>query len=369
MDSGEDEGWGERRSTTGRGAMSPPNVAKLVPRVSSFLVPSRVLLGAGAAHSIARPGHVPGAGRVESAVAVGAPDEYRGGPGLRPKSGSAPTGTTVVREPSRLDGPWDVNGSVGQGGGMRTLESLGSEGTDGVRPRRMDVIRSQPGVLHTLWEWTRAVVLALVFFLAIRAWAIEAFRIPTSSMEKTLLVGDFLLVNKFLYGAEIPGTRLRLPPLAEPDRGDVIVFHPPHEPEKNYVKRLVGVPGDTLEMVEKILYLNGRRHEEPYAQHIDRGGDAVHPGMNWQSHHLIAGPGDYHPSRDTWGPIVVPPGSFFVLGDNRDNSEDSRYWGFVNREEIRGKPWIVYYSFDPSNERGVPWLSAIRWGRIGATIE
>jgi signal peptidase I len=231
------------------------------------------------------------------------------------------------------------------------------------------MIHRPPGALHTLWEWARAVVLALVLFLAFRAVGIEAFRIPTSSMEKTLLVGDFLLVNKLVYGAEIPGTNMHLPALAEPHRGDVIVFRPPHEPDKNYVKRLVGVPGDTLEMVEKVLYLNGRPKDEPYARYIDRSGDAVHPGMNWQSHHLIAGPGDYHPSRDTWGPIVVPPGSFFVLGDNRDNSEDSRYWGFVDREEIRGKPWIVYYSFDPSSGSEAPWLSAIRWGRIGATIE
>jgi len=246
---------------------------------------------------------------------------------------------------------------------------VASEEIGGVAPHARGVVRSQPGVLRTLWEWTRSIGLALVLFLLLRALAVEAFKIPTSSMEKTLLVGDFLLVNKFVYGAEIPGTGLHLPPLAEPHRGDVIVFHPPHEPEKNYVKRLVGLPGDTLEMVEKVLFLNGRPHDEPYAQYIDRHGDAVHPAMNWQSHHLIAGPGDYHPSRDTWGPIVVPRGAFFVLGDNRDNSEDSRYWGFVDRAAIRGKPWVVYYSFDPSSERTAPWLSAIRWDRIGATIE
>ena len=266
-------------------------------------------------------------------------------------------------------GPRGVNGSVGQGARVREPELSHSEQSEAERPHAMRVVRSQPGVLRTVWKWSRSVVFAFVLFLLIRAFAIEAFKIPTSSMERTLLVGDFLLVNKFAYGAEIPGTGVHLPALAEPDRGDVIVFNPPHEPDKNYVKRLVGMPGDTLAMVEKVLYLNGKPNHEPYAQYIDRGGDAVHPGMNWQSHHLIAGPPDYHPSRDTWGPIVVPGGSFFVLGDNRDNSEDSRYWGFVDREAIRGKPWVVYYSFDPSGDGSIPWLSAVRWDRIGETIE
>lgn len=229
-------------------------------------------------------------------------------------------------------------------------------------------VRSQPGVLRTVWEWTRAVVVAFTLFVVIRLFVVEAFKIPTSSMEETLLVGDFLLVNKALYGAEVPGTRMHLPALREPRRGDVIVFNPPHEPDKNYVKRLVGVPGDTLEMVDKVLYLDGRPLLEPYARYLDHEGDVVYPGMKWQSNYLIAGPPNYRASRDNWGPLVVPPDSFFVLGDNRDNSEDSRYWGLVDREAIRGSPWLVYYSFDPTAEGAAPWLSAIRWSRIGETI-
>ena len=227
---------------------------------------------------------------------------------------------------------------------------------------------SGPSVFGTAWDWTKSLALAFTLFLVIRAFVVEAFKIPTSSMEGTLLVGDFLLVNKGVYGAEIPGTGIHLPALEEPERGDVIVFNPPHEPEKNYVKRIVGMPGDTLEMRDKSLFVNGLRHREPYARYIDREGDSVHPDMRWQSGHLIASPPTYHPTRDNWGPLVVPDSSFFVLGDNRDNSEDSRYWGFVEREEIRGRPWFVYYSHDRSRGEEVTWAESVRWDRIGALI-
>ena len=225
------------------------------------------------------------------------------------------------------------------------------------------------GLLSTLWDWTRSLLVAFVLFLVIRTFVVEAFKIPTSSMENTLLVGDFLLVNKAIYGAEIPGTDLRLPAFDEPERGDVVVFNPPHDPAKNYVKRLVGMPGDTLEMRNKVVLVNGAPLEEPYARYIDRQGDAVHPDMSWQSNHLIAGPGrEYHPTRDNWGPIVIPSHGYFVLGDNRDNSEDSRYWGFVPRESIRGQPWVVYYSFDPRASDSLSWARFVRWDRIGQAI-
>lgn len=229
--------------------------------------------------------------------------------------------------------------------------------------------RESRGVAVGLWEWTKPIFVAFLLFLVIRTFVVEAFKIPTSSMENTLLVGDFLLVNKAVYGAEIPGTGIRLPAFDEPHRGDVVVFNPPHEPAKNYVKRLVGIPGDTLEMHDKRLFINGTPFREPYARYEDRGGDAVHPDMRWQSNHLIAGPSQtYHPTRDNWGPIVIPDDRFFVLGDNRDNSEDSRYWGFVPRESIRGRPWLVYYSFDPARSSRLPWLGSVRWDRIGNAI-
>jgi signal peptidase I len=220
------------------------------------------------------------------------------------------------------------------------------------------------------FDLARSVALVLVFFFITRAFVVEAFQIPTASMEGTLLVGDFLLVNKAVYGAEIPGTGIALPPLAAPERGEVIVFHPPHEPEKHYVKRLVGLPLDTLMMRDKVLYVNGEAQDEPYARHLDPHGDAVHPAMTWQSRFLRDGPrpGRYRPSRDNWGPIVVPESRYFVLGDNRDNSEDSRYWGFVRREAIKGRPWVVYYSASPDAVQQRPWFRYVRWDRIGGRI-
>jgi signal peptidase I len=135
------------------------------------------------------------------------------------------------------------------------------------------------------------------------------------------------------------------------------------------VKRVVGVPDDTLEMRDKRLYRNGELVEEPWARHDDDRGDSVHPDMRWQSGFLIAsGRRKYQPTRDNWGPIVVPAERYFVLGDNRDNSEDSRYWGFVEREEIRGRPWRVYYSFVPSRGSSLPWMSRVRWDRVGEAI-
>ena len=255
----------------------------------------------------------------------------------------------------------NLNANCGDAGGSRGLVTP-------CEPRSRSLSR-------TLWDWTRSLAVAFALFLGIRAMGVEAFKIPTSSMEHTLLVGDFLLVNKAVYGARVPGTPWTLPAIEEPERGDVIVFNPPHEPDKNYVKRVVGVPGDTLEMREKVLYVNGHPLDEPYAQYIDQEGDAMHQAMTWQRGYLVASPTRryqqarrYHPSRDTWGPISVPEDRFFVLGDNRDNSEDSRYWGFVRRDAIRGRPWFVYYSFDRSTGEPAPWMNAVRWARVGFVI-
>jgi signal peptidase I len=198
-----------------------------------------------------------------------------------------------------------------------------------------------------LWEWTKSLLIAFALFLIIRTFVVEAFRIPTGSMEQTLLVGDFLLVNKAVYGAQVPGTGRRLPGFDEPRRGDVIVFLPPHEPDKNYVKRLVGLPGDTLMMRDKILYVNGEPQEEPYAQYTDSRDMAV-PHMAWQRDYVIGiDPMRYRPTRDNWGPIVVPENRYFVLGDNRANSSDSRAsLGFVPRDHIVGRAVVVIWPLD-----------------------
>ncbi len=224
--------------------------------------------------------------------------------------------------------------------------------------------------VRSIVELARTAALVIVAFFLVRSLVVEAFEIPTSSMEGTLLAGDFLLVNKAAFGAEIPGLGMSLPAISEPDRGDVIVFHPPHEPDKHYVKRLVGLPGDTLQMRDKGLFINGRRLAEPYVRYVDPDGDAVHPSMSWQARYLReqATPRSYRPSRDNWGPLVVPDQRFFVLGDNRDNSEDSRYWGFVSRDAIEGRPWMVYYSSEPEGVGGFSLLRDVRWDRIGGLI-
>lgn len=222
-----------------------------------------------------------------------------------------------------------------------------------------------------LWEWTKSILIALGLFLVIRTFLVEAFRIPTGSMENTLLVGDFLLVNKAVYGAQVPGTHVRLPSFDHPERWDVIVFLPPHEPDKNYVKRLVGLPGDTIMMRDKVLHLNGEPRMEPYVRSSDPHGDIYVPSMLWQLDYVpsATAAAPRRPTRDNWGPLVVPEHKFFVLGDNRDDSEDSRYWGFVEESAIRGRPFMIYYSFEPRALRPFPWLTEIRWQRIGGLVE
>ncbi len=222
-----------------------------------------------------------------------------------------------------------------------------------------------------MWEGVRAVSTAIVLFLLIRTFFVEAFKIPTGSMENTLLVGDFLLVNKVVYGAELPVIHKRLPGFTRPKRSDVVVFLPPHDPTKNYVKRIVGVPGDTLEMRDKVLYVNGEPQFEPYARYVDYYSEPADARMMWQKDYLVGGKRDwrnYDPTRDSWGPIVVPEGKYFALGDNRDDSEDSRYWGFLDESAIRGRPMFVYYSFNRDPLHPFSWLTDVRWNRIGESI-
>jgi signal peptidase I len=235
--------------------------------------------------------------------------------------------------------------------------------------------------LSWLWEWAKIIPAAVLLFLVLRTFFIEAYKIPSGSMERTLLVGDFLLVNKLVYGAEIPFAGKRLPALRAPRHGDVVVFEYPVDPSKNFVKRLVGLPGDTLAMRDGMLWRNGIAQPERYVVHSQPGIDPASDDFRWQRGHLVntaaaASPvngvavdgTNYRPSRDNWGPLVVPPHNFFVLGDNRDNSLDSRYWGFVSDSLVRGTPLVVYYSFTPDSASAAPWLTRIRWGRIGTAV-
>ncbi|HEX4575027.1 MAG TPA: signal peptidase I, partial [Gemmatimonadales bacterium] len=166
-------------------------------------------------------------------------------------------------------------------------------------------------------SWMRSLGMALVLFLIIKTFLVEAFQIPSGSMERTLLAGDFLFVNKAVYGAQIPGTKARLPGFASPRRGDVIVFAYPKNPELNYVKRVIGVAGDTVEMRGGEVRVNGEPLKEPYVQRSQASPDMYDPEFNWQRPYLLGGAFAHRPTRDTWGPLVVPPEKFFVLGDNR----------------------------------------------------
>jgi signal peptidase I len=224
--------------------------------------------------------------------------------------------------------------------------------------------------LTFLWEWTKIFWISVALFLVLRTFIVEAFKIPSGSMEGTLLIGDFLLVNKLAYGAEIPFTSKRLPAYAEPQRDDVIVFESPEDLSKTYVKRLVGMAGDTLEMRSGVLYRNGDLVPERYASHsadIDR----VEERFRWQRDYMVRSAGasvSYDPTRNNWGPLVVPGKSYFVLGDNRDNSSDSRYWGFVADSLVKGRPFVIYYSYAPDSAHGMAWLTRIRWNRLGELV-
>lgn len=218
------------------------------------------------------------------------------------------------------------------------------------------------------WEWVKSLAIALVIWFILRSLLIEAFRIPSSSMERTLLVGDFLFVNKALYGAQIPLTHVHLPAIREPRLDDIIVFDSQTERGIKVVKRLVGVPGDTLQMRHGVLYRDGVAQQEPWVERTDSLEDPSAPEMRvWQVRHILPSvdPDTYRPTRDNWGPLVVSPDSFFVMGDNRDDSYDSRYWGFVPRNVVRGRPMFIYYSYDHTSWRALPFITAIRWSRIG----
>lgn len=226
--------------------------------------------------------------------------------------------------------------------------------------------------MRVVWESTKSIAIAVLIFLITRAFLVEAFKIPSGSMERTLLVGDFLLVNKLVYGAEVPVLGWSLPAIREPRRGDVIVFKYPHDPSKFYVKRLIGVPGDTVAMLDGVMHLNGEPQAEDYVIHSDPGADPASDAFRWQRDYLVrsaqAAPVTYRPSRDNWGPMVVPDDNYFVLGDNRDNSQDSRWFGWVPDSLVRGQPLLVYYSFAPDSPDLHPWPTRIRWSRIGSVI-
>jgi signal peptidase I len=195
-----------------------------------------------------------------------------------------------------------------------------------------------------LREYIEAFAVAIILALIIRTFVVQAFKIPSGSMEDTLLVGDHILVNKFIYGERIPYTDIRFFDFKRPQRGDVIVFIYPEDESKDFIKRVVGVEGDTIEVREKNLYVNDTLHNEPYAIHKD---NTVIPA------HVT--------KRDYFGPQQVPKDMVFVMGDNRDRSADSRFWGFVPLSKVKGKAFLIYWSWGG-------FMRDIKWSRIGRLI-
>jgi signal peptidase I len=191
-------------------------------------------------------------------------------------------------------------------------------------------------------EYAEAIIIAVLLALVIRQFAVQAFTIPSGSMMDTLLIGDYILVNKFLFGPEIPFTDRHLPGLRAPEHGDIIVFKYPNDETRDFIKRIIAVGGDTVQVRDNRVNLNGKWLDEPY----------VLPGS------FRSTPSTHCGYLYGCEPLVVPPGSYFVMGDNRDNSQDSRYWGFVKREKIRGKAFLIYWSWNADSH----WL---RWRRLG----
>jgi signal peptidase I len=197
-------------------------------------------------------------------------------------------------------------------------------------------------------EYAESIIIAILLALLIRAFVVQAFKIPSGSMKPTLLVGDHILVNKFIYGIKlrVPFSSLNytLIPISSPKRNDVVVFIYPVDPKKDFIKRVIGLPGDTVQVKNKRVYINNLPIVDPHGVHSDQ---MIIP--------------EAEQPRDNTGPIIVPPHKYFVMGDNRDESYDSRYWGFVDQKEIIGEAFIIYWSWDRT-EFGV------RWGRIGKLI-
>jgi signal peptidase I len=221
-----------------------------------------------------------------------------------------------------------------------------------------------------LREYVESFAVALILALIIKCSVVEAYKIPSGSMEDTLLIGDFLLANKFIYGSKIPLLPIHLPALREPKPGDIVIFKYPRDPKINYIKRCVAVEGQTVEIRNKVLYVDGKKiPDPPWGKHTD---------------HYVRPKG--RDPRDNFGPYKVPPGYLFMMGDNRDNSADSRYWGSLSRELVLGKAMIIHWSWD--SDPNAPTITSedllslpkniaynilhfpkrVRWNRIGDII-
>jgi len=231
-------------------------------------------------------------------------------------------------------------------------------------------------MVNSVWSNLKQIGLAVILALVIKTSIVEAYKIPTASMEDTLLVGDFLLANKFVYGAVLPVVGWRLPAFDQPQAGDIVIFLFPGDGQTKYIKRCIAVPGDTVEVKDKILYVNGRQFENPErAKYIDTTAD----GRPVIMPRRVGGQN----SRDNFGPYVVPGDSYFMMGDNRDNSYDSRYWRAVPKDLVLGEALLIHWSWDESKYESpevsvddplsvprvfvynaIHFFHKVRWGRL-----
>jgi len=236
-----------------------------------------------------------------------------------------------------------------------------------LRPRRRRADGEMGSAWHIAVDWSRSFFPVILIVLLIRSFVAEPFRIPSASMVPTLHVGDFILVNKFAYGFRLPVAHTKIVPVGEPQRGDVVVFRFPEQPSVDFIKRIVGVPGDRIQYRDKVLYINGKRMDQQVLGHYNGPyvPDAVEAleHLDKVEHHILRVPGqgnlNFPPQANQV--VVVPEGRYFVMGDNRDNSNDSRYWGFVPEQNLVGKAFFIWMSWDMFN-------AGPAWSRFFQTI-
>jgi signal peptidase I len=227
---------------------------------------------------------------------------------------------------------------------VRRVSKVRGSAAAGTRERDEAAAPAAVKAKSTFREYVEALAVALLLALFIRTFIVQAFKIPSGSMLPTLQIGDHILVNKLRYGVRIPIVGRRVLELADPKRGDIIVFVYPVDPNKDFIKRVIGQPGDSIEVRHKQIYVNGEKIDDPYGHFVDGSGE--------QSRLT---------PRDNYGPVTVPPDKVFVMGDNRDRSYDSRFWGFVPLDDVRGKAFVIYWSWDGDDR----W---VRWERLGDLI-
>jgi signal peptidase I len=204
-------------------------------------------------------------------------------------------------------------------------------------------------------EYFESIVIAVILALFVRTWVVQAFKIPTGSMENNLLIGDHLLVNKFIFGPTPLAIGRAVLPVRPVHRGDIVVFKYPDEPDRDFIKRVIGLPGETIELKNKKVYVNGQPLDEPYVHFL------TPPSSDYQEV-------TSYDVRERFGPVTVPAEQYFVMGDNRDNSQDSRYWGFLPRGNVKGKAVLIYWSYESGREDYVDEGLATTIKRMGSVV-